>query len=46
MKKGIKSTEVISTLTLNCIKHNFVEFVDEYGYQNAVQKISELFCAD
>ena len=46
MKKGIKSTEVISTLTLNCIKHNFVEFVDEYGYQDGVQKISELFTAD
>lgn len=46
MKKGIKSTEVISQLTLSCIKHNFVEFVDEFGYQDAVQKISELFSAD
>ena len=43
MPTGIKSTDIVSTLTLNCIKHNFIEFVDEYGYELGVQKIAELF---
>ena len=42
MPTGIKSTDIVSTLTLNCIKHNFIEFVDEYGYELGVLKIAEL----
>lgn len=43
MIEGIKSTDVVSKLTLSCIKHNYVEFVDEWGYELGTQKIAELF---
>tara|TARA_Y100000004_G_scaffold167966_1_gene200946 strand:+ start:435 stop:647 length:213 start_codon:yes stop_codon:yes gene_type:complete len=43
MIKGEKSSYIISQITLSCIKHNFVEFVDEHGYELGVLKIAELF---
>jgi len=35
--------DLISSLTLSSIKHNYVEFVEEYGYELANEKLSGLF---
>lgn len=43
MLRGVKSIDLVDSLTLSCIRHNFVEFVEAYGYTLAVIKIAELF---
>tara|TARA_Y100000592_G_scaffold98824_1_gene172964 strand:- start:1687 stop:1896 length:210 start_codon:yes stop_codon:yes gene_type:complete len=43
MIKGIKSRDVVGSLMLSSLKHNYVEFVDEWGYDRANQYLHELF---
>lgn len=41
--KGIKSTDLVSSLTMSCMKHNYIEFVDSWGYEKANQAMQDLF---
>lgn len=42
---NITKTEnkIINSLTLSCIKHNYPEFVREFGYEDADKRMESLF---
>ena len=33
----------VDALTLNCIKHNMIEFIQEFGYEDAERRLIQLF---
>lgn len=43
MIKGMKSTDVVDSLMLSSLKHNYKEFVEEWGYDKANTNMHELF---
>jgi len=40
---GTKSTDIVGSLTMSCMKHNYIEFVAEWGYDKANDAMANLF---
>jgi len=36
-------TKILNSLTMSCIKHNYPEFVKEFGYKSADERLERLF---
>jgi len=41
MSKQIEN--IVSSLTLSCVKHNMIEFIAEYGHEEADKRLAGLF---
>ncbi len=36
-------TKILNSLNMSCIKHNYPEFVKEFGYKSADERLERLF---
>ena len=41
--KGVNMNNVIDSLMLSSLKHNYIEFVEEWGYEEANNRLHGLF---
>jgi radical SAM superfamily enzyme YgiQ (UPF0313 family) len=39
----MSKSSIVTALTLSNIKHNMIEFIKEYGYQEADNKLASLY---